>query len=256
MPVQPVLSSHLLCPFWTLTRYWPQLVMIVSPPSLSLFPTSARCSCYTKMGWHCDYKFLLLLHSYICEQMWLLDFFKKKFILSVWLFCLHICLCNTWLSGVPRGQKMTSDLMEWELQMAVSHNVTDRDNIPVLWKTTLSSICWAKCPVPWWLVLIFNLMPSKVIWEESPWGIVWIGLTSMKFHEGFFLGFSEVGRPSLNVGSTISWSWPWNEWEESELITGIHPLLFLMMDVTWPAPTRPWCCSFLLWTVTRKCELK
>lgn len=38
-----------------------------------------------------------------------LDLFK---FLRVWVFCLNVCLCTTWVPGCCRGQKRVLDLLE------------------------------------------------------------------------------------------------------------------------------------------------
>ena len=43
----------------------------------------------------------------------------KIFILRVWVFCLHVCLC-TMCVHVHRGQKRAVSLLELELQMVLS----------------------------------------------------------------------------------------------------------------------------------------
>lgn len=44
---------------------------------------------------------------------------KDLFILSVWMFCSHACLCTTCTPGFLRGQKRTSDSLELELWAVV-----------------------------------------------------------------------------------------------------------------------------------------
>ena len=45
----------------------------------------------------------------------------NKKVLCVWVFCLHVCLCNTCMLGTYRSQKKMSDPLHLELQMVVSH---------------------------------------------------------------------------------------------------------------------------------------
>lgn len=44
----------------------------------------------------------------------------KHFILHVCLFCLHGCLCITYMTGAGGGQKRVSDFLELDLLMAAS----------------------------------------------------------------------------------------------------------------------------------------
>lgn len=39
------------------------------------------------------------------------------FVLCVWVFCLHVCLCPTCMAGVCEGQKRALDPLKLELQM-------------------------------------------------------------------------------------------------------------------------------------------
>jgi hypothetical protein len=39
------------------------------------------------------------------------------------MFCLHVCLCIMFVSGVHRGQKRVSDLLELELEIVASCHV-------------------------------------------------------------------------------------------------------------------------------------
>ena len=41
-----------------------------------------------------------------------------SFILCVWVFCLHVCLCTMCMPGAYEGQKRASDALELELQTA------------------------------------------------------------------------------------------------------------------------------------------
>lgn len=51
-------------------------------------------------------------------------FLKKYFvILFVWVFCLHVYLCNVCVPCAYRSQKRMSDLLELELQAFVSCHV-------------------------------------------------------------------------------------------------------------------------------------
>jgi hypothetical protein len=45
------------------------------------------------------------------------------YFLCVLVFCLHICLCTTYLPGTYRGQKMEYDPLDLELQMFVRYHV-------------------------------------------------------------------------------------------------------------------------------------
>jgi hypothetical protein len=45
------------------------------------------------------------------------------FVLCVWVFCLHVCLCPTCMAGVCEGQKRALDPLKLELQMLVNHYV-------------------------------------------------------------------------------------------------------------------------------------
>ena len=45
------------------------------------------------------------------------------FILCVWIFCLHVCLCIMCVPGACRGQKRASDPVELELQIVVRCHV-------------------------------------------------------------------------------------------------------------------------------------
>jgi hypothetical protein len=46
-----------------------------------------------------------------------------NFILCVWLFCLHVCLCTTCMPCACRGQKRASDPLEVELKTVGRHHV-------------------------------------------------------------------------------------------------------------------------------------
>lgn len=44
---------------------------------------------------------------------------SNLFILCIYVFCLHVCLCTTYVPDAQRGQKTESDPLELELKMAV-----------------------------------------------------------------------------------------------------------------------------------------
>ena len=51
----------------------------------------------------------------------------------VWAFCLHVCLCTTYMPGAYGVQKRVLDPLELELQTVVSHHV-DAGKF-LLWKS-------------------------------------------------------------------------------------------------------------------------
>ena len=53
--------------------------------------------------------------------------FFKRFVSSVWMFYLHVCMCTMSVSDAYGGQKTVSDLLELEWQMAVNYHV-DAEN--------------------------------------------------------------------------------------------------------------------------------
>lgn len=51
------------------------------------------------------------------------------------MFCLHVCICTTCVSGASRGQKRVSDPVELELQMLLSYHVgSGKQNLDPLYK--------------------------------------------------------------------------------------------------------------------------
>lgn len=38
-------------------------------------------------------------------------------------FCIHVCMCTTWVFDVSRGQKKEIDALKLELSMVISHHV-------------------------------------------------------------------------------------------------------------------------------------
>lgn len=63
----------------------------------------------------------------------------------------------------------------------------------------------------WWLGLTVDLPQSRISWEESlREGIIWIRLASEHVCGSLSSLLIEAGRPTLNVGGTITWSELWN----------------------------------------------
>lgn len=58
-------------------------------------------------------------------------FLYKKFLLCVWVFCQHVCLCK---SGTSRSQKRMLDRLELKLQMGVSQLLGGGNWTQILWK--------------------------------------------------------------------------------------------------------------------------
>lgn len=63
---------------------------------------------------------LYLLSSHANQVSWLLWSLLLKWL---WVFGLHVCLCTACMSGIHAGQKRGSDLLEWGLEVVMSHHV-------------------------------------------------------------------------------------------------------------------------------------
>lgn len=50
-------------------------------------------------------------------------FFFYLFLLCLWVFCLHVWMCTTYVSGAHGGQKGEPEPLEQELQKFISHHV-------------------------------------------------------------------------------------------------------------------------------------
>lgn len=52
-------------------------------------------------------------------------------VLCVQIFCLHVCLCSTSMSGACKGQKGALDPLELDMEPVVSYHVDARSQTPV-----------------------------------------------------------------------------------------------------------------------------
>lgn len=68
-------------------------------------------------------------------------FFLHNFILNLcmWVICLYVCLYTVCMLSACGGQKRTSDPLEPELQMVVTHHVGAGNQTWDLWKSSQSS---------------------------------------------------------------------------------------------------------------------
>lgn len=72
--------------------------------------------------------------------------FSSLFLLWVWVFCLHVCLCTICMPDAHENQKTASDSLELVLQKVVSHygcwelNLHSLEKQPMLLTTESSSL--------------------------------------------------------------------------------------------------------------------
>ena len=71
----------------------------------------------------------------------LLLFFKRG-----WLFCLHVCLCTTWVPGAHGRPKKVLDHQELELPVSGSCHMGAGDQTWLLWKGSQCLNRWATSP--------------------------------------------------------------------------------------------------------------
>lgn len=69
----------------------------------------------------------------------LFSFLKINFILTVFVFCLHVCLGIACMSGAHDVQERSSDTLVLSLQMAVRCHLGVRKPTHVLWKINKGS---------------------------------------------------------------------------------------------------------------------
>ena len=122
----------------------------------------------------------------------------RMWILCVRLFCLHICLCITWLSCGCNSQKMASEPLELELQMVVVSLCVDSGNwTHILWKSCQCSqllscffshsrwdFVWRIAEISYCLLIIFTVstryLPELSV-SQDLWGL-------KKYLQGMFMG--------------------------------------------------------------------
>lgn len=75
--------------------------------------------------------------------------------------------------------------------------------------SSLSLLPWLlKYRYLWWLALIVNVIQSRITWGDDfsedclSWVGLWAGLQRI-----VLIKLTEVERPTLNVGSILSWAW-------------------------------------------------
>lgn len=85
---------------------------------------------------HCNLTFISLMifadKYFLCHKA-LYNFWL--FLFCVWVFCLSVCLCNTYVHSC-RGQKRAMDLLERELWTVVNSHVGDGNPTWVLCKSS------------------------------------------------------------------------------------------------------------------------
>lgn len=69
----------------------------------------------------------------------IINVFLKIFILRVWMFSLHKCLCAAYVPGTHRDQKRTLDDLELELLVVVNSHVDAENQIQAFWKSSQCS---------------------------------------------------------------------------------------------------------------------